>query len=395
MTIERVTSTKTLKQLCKDFNSGKLNFDLAIQRKDNVWDLSRKSFLVHSILYGYYIPSVLSVEVDGSLYNFIDGKQRLTSLFRYINGEYALADDTPDINGIEIAKKTFEQLPEDFRDKINDYSFSIPIFKNITDAEIEELFIRLNDGGVALSKIEVTRVTAGTKLMSYVQDITKSKFFTESAALTETGRNRFVDEELVLQILALVMNNGQPTSLEGIDIKKFVLTVKESGIPEDKKELVNQITEYLAEAFPVREVWLKKVNIPILFVTAIQAKTEGILPVKFAGWAKDFLQTRKKPGTTYQNACSAGSAKKEKVDIRITEMLKDYRANIQSAPDYEIPKPKEPSTRGRKKKVVEPTPEPIAVQSEPVIAQVASQPITEQFTPITEPITVDQEQLVM
>ena len=42
----------------------------------------------------------------------LDGKQRMTTVFSYIDGEYALADDTPDVTiedtVYEIAGKYFE-----------------------------------------------------------------------------------------------------------------------------------------------------------------------------------------------------------------------------------------------------------------------------------------------
>ena len=62
MKIQPTNDKKAIRTLKKYYDSNKLNFDLAIQRKDNIWDLERKSLIIHSILYGYPIPPIFSVE---------------------------------------------------------------------------------------------------------------------------------------------------------------------------------------------------------------------------------------------------------------------------------------------------------------------------------------------
>lgn len=348
MKIQPTNDKKAIRTLKKYYDSNKLNFDLAIQRKDNIWDLERKSLIIHSILYGYPIPPIFSVEKNNTLYNFIDGKQRLTSIFEYIDNKYKLSDNTPDVNDIKIAGCKFEDLNEEEQNEIILSNISITFLKNIEEYEIEEMFFRLNNG-VALTKMELTRAMATGKVMNYVNEVAATNFFSNIIALTDGARKRYTDQEVILQILLLLMNDSPGFS--GKEIQEFAVKLKDDGIPEDKQKIVNDTVEYLEQAIPVRYKELKKVHVPMVFMMAIKAQEDKIEPVKFGGWVQQFFKGLA-PGGSYKNASRSKTATKESIKIRLEEITTDYEANIHNAPDFEAPAIN--TGRGRPSKKQEP-----------------------------------------
>lgn len=91
----KTTLNWTVKNL-KSMYDGKntLQMDHAIQRQSGQWDGDRlkKSLLIHSILANYPVPPIYCLkeavnEKDYS-YSILDGKQRLTTTFDYIDGRY-------------------------------------------------------------------------------------------------------------------------------------------------------------------------------------------------------------------------------------------------------------------------------------------------------------------
>ena len=137
------------KQICKMAEREVLKFDNIIQRS-YVWEQKRKSDLIHSMIEGYPIPPFYARKVDGKIYDFLDGKQRMDAIRGFINDEYYLIGidkvESSDGKWIDINGKNFSELPEDIQDRIKDYSLTIYYYENITPAQTRELFRKLNNG---------------------------------------------------------------------------------------------------------------------------------------------------------------------------------------------------------------------------------------------------------
>lgn len=339
-------------------NKKQLRFDLEIQRNE-VWKEDRKSLFIHSLIQGYPVPSIYALDEGDDNIWVLDGKQRLTTAIGFMNEVFTLDENTPPIevekedgstSEIVIAGKGFSQLPKEFQEEIESYNITIYQFKNLTDEQKDEFFYRLNSG-VALNQIELTRVVAGSEVMKAIHEITQSRFFGTAINLTNDARNRFVDEELVLQIMSLVNNDCKAVGLSGKEIREFARELNSNGVSEDLQNKMVKTTEYLSAAFPVNDKSLKKVHIPMIFVTAMQAIEDKVEPRKFSGWVQWFLNP-KNTRQAYANNLTGGTAKKDKVAKRLTVMLEAYQAGIENAKEYVVPAEKPTNgTRGRRPKV--------------------------------------------
>lgn len=196
-------SAKTLINYMK---KGKVNFDNAVQR-GLVWDKDKKSLLIHSMLYGYAIPAMYFTKENG-IYDSLDGKQRSNAIAEYLNGEFALTENTPSIvdegveteNGeepsmLEISGMKFEDLPEWAQDRIKDYSLTIYYFEDVSESEIREMFRRLNNGK-PLTAVELTRVN--TPCLIDFQQLASHDAI--QSVVTDAAKKRFTDENIAMQI---------------------------------------------------------------------------------------------------------------------------------------------------------------------------------------------------
>lgn len=128
----------------------KINYSSYFQRK-YVWREKDKVELIDTIVKGYPIPSIFLCEASTDYvslkkkYNVLDGRQRLESIFSFINNEF------------KYCGKTFGEMSETEKEKIT--NFSIPIIQmyvkpNEVD-KIKEIFKRLNKNSYNLNKIEI------------------------------------------------------------------------------------------------------------------------------------------------------------------------------------------------------------------------------------------------
>ena len=144
--------------LHKRFLKGRLNVQPEFQRQF-VWDKVKSSRLIESALLDIPIPIVyLSEEKDGKE-NVIDGQQRLTSFFSFIDGK--LPDNSEfKLSGLkvftELNGKKFNQLSDELQDKIITYKIRVIKFKKESDGDLQfEIFARLNTGSVPLNDQEL------------------------------------------------------------------------------------------------------------------------------------------------------------------------------------------------------------------------------------------------
>ena len=201
--MQRFNINWTAKALVNQMEKGKVNYDNAVQRS-LVWDVEKKSLLIHSMIYGYAIPAMYFTRDENGVYDSLDGKQRSNTISEFLHDEFALSADTSavvDENGSmeDISGMYFSQLPEWAQDKIKDYNLTIYYYEGMTEAEVREFFRRLNNGK-PLSAIELTR--ANVPSLTIFQQLAKHKAI--QFVVSEAGRKRFTDEMIAMQLYQLI-----------------------------------------------------------------------------------------------------------------------------------------------------------------------------------------------
>ena len=234
--MQRFNINWTAKALVNQMEKGKVNYDNAVQR-NLVWDVEKKSLLIHSMIYGYAIPAMYFTRDESGVYDSLDGKQRSNTISEYLHDEFALTPDTPavvDENGgmEDISGMYFSQLPEWVRDRIKDYNLTIYYYEGMTEAEVREFFRRLNNGK-PLSAIELTR--ANVPSLTIFQQLAKHKAI--QFVVSEAGRKRFTDEMIAMQLYQLITEESPDFSTKPfrewaskVEVDSEVLDTINSGL---------------------------------------------------------------------------------------------------------------------------------------------------------------------
>lgn len=183
--------SKTVEAMVEMINDGEVVFSNIVQR-GTTWKPEQMSLLIHSICEGFPIPVFFARSQDGIL-DMLDGKQRGTTLARYLNDEFALTaipeviifdKETRDEEYVDISGKKFSELPEDIQKRINRYSLTISYDENISDDEASEMFYRLNNGK-ALSASE--KSWAKTKSIYEIDALGSLPLFTVDECMTASA----------------------------------------------------------------------------------------------------------------------------------------------------------------------------------------------------------------
>lgn len=317
------TSKFKIQRIIKEHKTKRLNFDLKIQRSEDIWDkknsTTRRSKMIHSILKNWPTTSIFAYK-ESNVLSIIDGKQRLTLAIAFFNDQFALDKSTPDINGVEVHDKKFSELPDELKEIFLAYEFEMTIVQEASMEEVEELFFRLN-GGMPMRQIEKTRALLGGKKLKFVEDVSNTPFFQTKANITNTSKKRYVDQELVFQILAMI--HKDETGFSGKEIENFVLELRNQRIQDELKSKMQNASYYLNQAFLKKTKYLRKVHIPTIFKLVLELQESALLisPSQFEEWANEFFENMP---PAYKLATESGSAKKDKVQTRYKEMKNHF-----------------------------------------------------------------------
>jgi len=316
------------------------DFEMSIQRRGGLWKAKKQTMMIHTAIANYPCNPIFLVECENGVLQFIDGKQRMTTIKDFIDDKFALTEDIleaphhPSIILEELVGKKFSELDEDHQGAIMDFRFRYIAIKDATDEEIEEVMYRLNQNEL-MNFTELLRLKIGQKMRDYMKDTSNLEFFKNIVAFSKTDRMRFTDELTTLQCLALV--SEKDVDFGGKEFKKFALEFKEDGVSEEIQNKMTNIAKYLYKAFYDDIVedkncvpTIKKIHTPMLYKTAneymndIESKQFGTIIKGFLEEQQQLRKEHKKnPNISigrYNEACDSGSAKKENVNARYEEM---------------------------------------------------------------------------
>lgn len=344
-TIER---SYTIKKIIENIGSGNIVFNHPMQRKPGQWNNEQQSLLVHSILGGYAIPQTYVLQIfDGDFDSFsvLDGKQRFTTIYDFVNDGFQLSDDVPvvniqkrkvvtDENGerhaenvteeYEIAGKYFSELDGKLQEKIKDYEFSVIMLANCTDEEIEDQFYRLNNG-TALTKDQKTRVILGDELAEFIDKQENKEIFTEKSYFTSLQRKRGEVQTCILQTLMLIMDFPFK-NFNNDAVMEFASWFRKNHKNSDL-EYCEDIFDKLNMAIPAQDnpnKLMKKTNIPILAYHVQTADELGISIEDYGKWIQQFFDAYT-TNCEYASYCGQASTSKAKVKARLDYVEKQLR----------------------------------------------------------------------
>ena len=344
-TIER---SYTIKKIIENIGSGNIVFNHPMQRKPGQWNSEQQSLLIHSVLGGYAIPQAYVLQIfDGDFDSFsvLDGKQRFTTVYDFLNDGFQLSDDVPIVNiqkrkvvtgengerhavnvneEYDIAGKYFSELDEKLQEKIKDFEFSVIMLANCTDEEIEDQFYRLNNG-TALTKDQKTRVILGDELAEFIDKQESKEIFTKKSYFTSLQRKRGEVQTCILQTLMLIMDFPFK-NFNNDAVMEFATWFRKNHQKSDL-EYCEDIFDKLNMAIPNEEKpnkLMKKINIPILAYHVQTVDEIGISIEAYGKWIKKFFDSYTAE-CEYASYCGQASTSKAKVNSRLDYVEKQIR----------------------------------------------------------------------
>lgn len=186
-----------------DSEQKKIVLDSSFQRED-VWTSKQKSELIESILMGLPLPIFYFNEDRKGRLLVVDGRQRLTALFEFLDGEWALSNKLRVL--IILRGKKFKDLEPIMQSKIEDYQIHAHVIQPPTPDRLKfDIFDRVNRAGTQLNKQEIRNALYQGNATKLLNNITELEEFSKATGQAFKKNSRMKDKYIVLRFLSLLL----------------------------------------------------------------------------------------------------------------------------------------------------------------------------------------------
>lgn len=339
----KATINYSVRQICERIECGAMVFDNIAQRGE-VWETTRKSCLIRSILLDFPVDAILarSLEKDGNtVLDVIDAQQRCKSFYQFVKGEYSLTlgdfkETTIELNGEDIVLegKYFQELPDEFQNKIMNFMMVIDYYTNLPDDVANEMFYFRNNGkaiasdqhmwAMVLSKQEIEEIGRNTTVFQKI--------------LSEKARKNYGYRTYLLQAHSLLYYVKE----RGLEKQKLMPVYTTMEITPADVKLMKRICKLYEKIFDavdvtyetegktyrnkIKSALKKKTHFVSMFPILARALKEKRKEKDIIAWILKFFghKTNTTISSLYNSAVSTSVLKYYNVEKRMAALEKDY-----------------------------------------------------------------------
>ena len=247
-------------------------FDPPYQRLGDIWPIDKRQLLIDSLINGYDIPKLYfheffpSKKVNGVEYRYaiVDGKQRLQSIFDFIEGRFPLGDSMEYLldSEVDLSGLTYTELARQYpeiKTRLDGCVLPIVTIQTQELELIEDMFSRLNEA-VPLNAAE-KRNAFGGPLPPLIRQLANEKFFREKLPFSN---RRYRHLELAAKFLFFENENGI-SDTKKVHLDEFVRKCQDKGVAAGLLAAAKKVTGQMEKTFVDGDYLLRSVGTVALY----------------------------------------------------------------------------------------------------------------------------------
>lgn len=199
------TKTPSLDTLIKriERKSIQMNTETYFQRKDDLWDKTKQSRLIESILIRFPLPAFFFDASDDNNWLVVDGLQRLSSIRNFV------VDKSQALTNLEFLThlngKYWDDLPEDLQRVIEEAQVVIYKIMPGTPTDVKfNIFKRINTGGLILEPQEIRHALFQGRPATFIYELANQKAFKEATG-NKIKTDRMLDRDFANRFLGFYL----------------------------------------------------------------------------------------------------------------------------------------------------------------------------------------------
>ena len=210
-------------------------------QRGKVWSKDKQQLLIDTIIKKMHIPPIYFRTLENSYYECVDGQQRCTAIFDFLDNRFPLSKK---YSG-ELGGKYFKDLSTNLQDKIEDYELIVFEINNASDEEIREMFDRLQRG-MSLTSGEKLKAKTGL-LHTFIIQLTETPLFRYIINVKDSRGSYY---QMCSQITALELNGIKDVKFKNLEEMHKSIFDPESTKAQYIKKVINFLSRISEDKVP-------------------------------------------------------------------------------------------------------------------------------------------------
>ncbi|CAM4116459.1 DUF262 domain-containing protein [Treponema peruense] len=238
--VDIIPNTMTIRLLLDRIEHDEIDLNPDFQRKSGLWDETKKSRLIESMLIKIPLPVFYFDSRIDEKWTIVDGLQRITTLNEFIVKKSLRLTNLEYLN--EFQDYSYDDLPRNMQRRIQECQIQAYCIRKGTPDDVTiSIFKRINTGGLVLSLAEIRNCIFHGIAGNLVKDMANLDSFKE-ATRYRISPERMADRDLATRFTAFYVL-GYETYDGNMDL------YLEKGLTKVKKEYSNEKVKELLSIF--------------------------------------------------------------------------------------------------------------------------------------------------
>ncbi len=245
------TKTSSLDILLKRLDRGEIDLETSFQRKAGLWNLTKQSRLIESILIKFPLPAFYFDGSNDDKWLIVDGLQRLSTLDSFKN---KLAFK---LQGLEFLSQlngsSFNELPGNLQRRIEEFETTSYIIAPGTPKQLKYIvFNRVNTGGLTLTTQEIRNALNQGKPANFIKTLSELESFKRATSYS-INPDRMMDKEYITRFCSFYLLDMNEYNS---DLEAFMNSCMERIYEIEELELIqlkNNFDDSMKTAFEIFE----------------------------------------------------------------------------------------------------------------------------------------------